>query len=205
MNPARKYLAIIFLLLAFSGGGVFMYYALNETRQQPELATILPFTKVLPEFALVDQTGATFTRADLHGKWHVLFFGFTHCPDICPATLQQLAISRARLAEEGVAFPQIVLISVDPERDTPDVMASYVGAFGANIKGVTGDIDEIRKLTSDLGIYFEKVGDSGGDYSVDHSAAVLVIDASARWHALFSAPHSVDAFVRDLPILTGES
>ena len=204
MHPARKFLIFLFVFLAFVGGGVFMYFAFQGSRVQPQHATVLPSPLALPEFALTDHSGNAFTRSDLRENWHVLFFGFTNCPDICPATLQQLSIARSRLAEAGNAFPEIILVSVDPERDTPEAMAAYVSHFDADIRGVTGTVEELRKLTTALGVFFEKSGNAVS-YSVDHTAAVMIIDKDASWQAVFGAPHSIDKFVHDIPILTGES
>lgn len=203
MNPARKFAAIALLFVAFSGGALFLYLALFGTRAEPNVATVLPMTVELPAFSLIDDQGQPFTRDSLRGRTSVLFFGFTNCPDICPATLQQLAIARQRLAGESVAFPDIILISVDPERDSPEVLADYVRHFGAEVRGLTGNLETISALTRPLGIYFAKSGDLEGDYSVDHSAVVLVINENAEWFALFSAPHTVDGFVHDLPLLVG--
>lgn len=170
---------------------------------RPQHATVLAERLPLPEFSLLDQDNAPFTREDLRGRTSLVFFGFTHCPDICPATLQQLAVARKRIAEragEG-GVPGIVLISVDPERDTPAALREYVSHFGAGVTGVTGEPEELRKLTAALGIYHEKANDDGGDYTVNHSTAVLVVDDNARLQALFSAPHSPERFVRDVPLL----
>lgn len=109
------------------------------------------------------------------------------------------------LAESENKFPNILLISVDPERDTPEIMAAYVGHFGPGVSGVTGSLEELRKLTSALGIYFEKSGEENGSYSVDHAAAVIVINKSAEFHALFGAPHDVEHFVSDIPLITGST
>lgn len=203
MNPVRKNLAIAFLFAAFSGGAVFLYLALYGGKSEPAFATVLPMTRPLPAFSLTDHEGRPFDQDSLRGNWHVLFFGFTHCPDICPATLQQLAIARDRVVAEGGNFPEIVLVSVDPERDSPDVMAAYVANFGEDVTGATGALTELTALTGGLGIFFAKSADSGNSYSVDHSAAVLLIDPAGNWHAVFSAPHDVDKFVADIPILTG--
>ena len=150
------------------------------------------------------------TRGGCNGYWMLprpeLCRGamLTLGPDICPATLQQLAVARSRVLTAGEnGFPNIVLISVDPERDTPEVMANYVSHFGDGIIGVTGQLDELRKFTSALGIYFEKSVDESGIYSVDHSAVVIVVNRRAEFHALFSAPHKIDHFVNDLPLITG--
>ncbi len=169
-------------------------------------ATVLPERRALPEFELRDHNGAPFTRTSLEGRTSVVFFGFTHCPDICPATLQQLAMARDRLAATAGGsdnnVPEIVLISVDPARDTPETLGRYVEYFGEGITAATAKPEDLLVLTSALGIFFEPVptGD-GANYTVNHSTAVLVIDPQARLQAIFSAPHSIEAFVQDLPVL----
>ena len=96
-----------------------------------------------------------------------------------------------------------MLVSVDPERDTPEVLGRYVGSFGDGVAGLTGEIEQIRQLTDGLGIFFQKREPSDdGYYAVDHSSAVLVVDPDGRFHALFSAPHRIENFVNDLPILS---
>ena len=204
MHPARKILVFVFVFSAFAGGAVFMYLATQGARQQPVAATILPAPAALPTLSLIDDSGSIFTNADLQDGWQVVFFGFTHCPDICPATLQQLALARKRVVDAGSQFPEIILVSVDPERDSPEVLQRYVSNFGDGVRGITGPLEEIRKLTSAVGIFFEKAGDINGEYTVDHSAAVLLIDDHGDWHSLFSAPHDVDNFVHDIPLLTGD-
>ena len=202
MHSLRKILAIALVITAFAGGTMFMVLAMQGPRNMPQHATILPQPAPLPDFSLRDQNGAEFNNGALKGEWSLLFFGFTHCPDICPATLQQLAIARSRVLQEGASnFPNIILISVDPERDTPEVLREYVGHFGAGITGVAGSLDELRKLTSSLGIFFQKSGAGNDNYSVDHSAVVIVINRKAELHALFSAPHSIDHFVADIPLI----
>lgn len=203
MNATSKILAGILVLTAFVGGIAFMYQGLQGARMQPSFATVWPTPRPLPEFSLKDDSGAEFNRASLEGRWSLLFFGFTHCPDICPVTLQQLAIANTRLKESGKTTPNIFLVSVDPERDTPEVIAQYVSHFGSEIHGVTGDIAELTKLTSTGGIFFEKSPLRDQEYSVDHSAAVLVINDDGAIHASFGAPHDVDNLVHDLPILMG--
>ncbi|MDH3440147.1 MAG: SCO family protein, partial [Gammaproteobacteria bacterium] len=182
----------------------FLYLATYGSRVEPVTATNLPMPRPLPAFSWRDQRGDPFTRESLTGGWHLVFFGFTNCPDICPATLQQLAIARNRVLEDGGDFPRIVLVSVDPERDTPAILKDYVASFGDDVIGVTGDRQELIALTKPLGIYFEKSGQSDSDYSVDHSSVVLLIDGAAEWRALFSAPHDVASFVHDVPLLTAE-
>jgi len=193
-------LATIVALAVLGGWLVGERLAKTDT---PANAMVLPEAVTLPEFSLVDQDGERFDREALLGHWSLLFFGFTHCPDICPATLQVLSIARERLAEESVNPPAVILVSVDPDRDTPGILRQYVSHFGDGITGVTGDLAELQKLTSALGIYFarEPQESSAGGYNVAHSAHVVVIDDRGRYAAVFSPPHSVDAFVTDMPRL----
>jgi protein SCO1/2 len=203
MHRLTQILVVSFVALGLAGGAFFTYLAFRGDSGLPEFATVLPQPMALPALSLVDDSGAAFTRDDFKGAWHLVFFGFTHCPDVCPATLQQLAIARDQVTAAGGTFPEIILVSVDPQRDTPDVMATYVGNFGKGVRGVTGSLDNVRDLTDALGIYFARGEETNGGYSVDHSAAVLVIDPQGDWHSVFSAPHSVERFVHDVPILTG--
>lgn len=201
MSSARPLIAALLVALVL-GGAAWLAVSTLDRREAPEFATVLPERRPLPEFSLVDHEGRAFTRDRLEGRTSLLFFGFTHCPDICPATLQQLATARRQLAAEvpaGQAL-QIVLISVDPERDTPEALARYVRHFGDGVTGVTGDVDELRALTEPLGIHFEKQGD-GERYAINHSTAVLVVDRHGALQALFGTPHRVDAFVHDVPLL----
>lgn len=204
MSNASKLLALFFAALAVGGGAWFASRAL-EAPDRPQFATALPERRPLPEFSLTDHQSRPFDTERLRGHTSLLFFGFTHCPDICPATLTQLAAARRQLAAEsgsaGAELPQIVLVSVDPERDTAESLKAYVEYFGEGITGVTGSVEEIRALSEPLGVYFEKNPLGGDDYTVSHSSAVLVIAPDATLQALFSAPHEVAAFVHDLPIL----
>ena len=203
MGSLRNILATGLVITAFAGGTLFMVQAFQGPHGKPLHATILPQAAALPRFSLLDQNGAEFNNESLSDHWSLVFFGFTHCPDICPATLTQLAIARSRVLAGGEnTFPEIVLISVDPERDTPEVMAAYIEQFGDGLTGVTGSVTELRKLTSALGIFFENTVDEHGNHGVNHSAVVIMINKRGEFHALFSAPHNVDHFVADIPLIT---
>jgi protein SCO1/2 len=200
----RKHLFVFFVALAFAGGAFFVYLALQQRSATPTHATVLPQPKSLPEFSLLDQEGREFNRASFRGQWSLVFFGFTHCPDICPATLQQLSLARAQVIGGGArSFPRIVLVSVDPERDTPEILGAYTKNFGDGVIGVTGSLDELIRLTSSIGIFFAKSDEGGDNYGVDHSAVVLLINPEAEFQALFSAPHKVGNFVADVPLIAG--
>lgn len=199
MGP-KNFLVAIVLATALSAG-IFFAVRMNQPAE-PATAFVLPAPTTLPDFSLLDQTGAPVTADSFRGHWNLLFFGFTHCPDICPATMQILATAKKALADEGQEpLPRIVLVSVDPERDTPELMGRYVDYFGSGNLGVTGDVDELLKLTSALGIYFEKQASGEDNYVVDHSAAVLVVNPNGEFHALFSGPHLVENYVHDLPAI----
>lgn len=196
-------LIIAFVLGGAIAAGLGVALSLRDAPAVPNVATIVPAGDALPEFSLLDQGGGAVDRGLFEGQWDLVFFGFTNCPDICPTTLQLLAQVRKRLDADGVRpLPRIVLVSVDPERDTPDALARYTSAFGDNIVGITGDIAEIEKLTRALGIYFARTNPAeDGNYSVDHSAVVLVLNPDGRFQALFSGQHRVEDFVHDLPII----
>jgi protein SCO1/2 len=201
MGPKNLIFAII--LGSALAAGIFVAM---ETSKPAELQTafVLPVPSALPDFSLVDQSGEAVTADTFRGQWDLVFFGFTNCPDICPTTLQTLASVKRELTENGTkTSPRIVLVSVDPERDTPDLLGKYVDYFGEGNLGVTGGLEGVRKLTAALGIYFEKAPTQDGNYGVDHSAAVLVINPDGEFSALFSAPHNVDNYVHDLPIIMG--
>ena len=201
MNP-RQFIIAIALGLALAAG---TFLALRmQIPSEPKFALILPEPNPVPEFSLLNQRGMPIDQTVFAGQWDLVFFGFTHCPDICPTTLQVLAAAKTTLQEKGqVPLPRIVLVSVDPERDTPELMQQYVDYFGEGNLGITGTLDEITKLTSGLGIFFAKHASDGEDYTVDHSAAVLVINPDGGFEALFSGPHVVENYVHDLPIVMG--
>jgi protein SCO1/2 len=199
---SSRHLFIATVAVVAIATGAWLSYQLLSPPALPRFATVLPAPAELPEFSLLDQSGRAIGRDVFAGHWNLVFFGFTHCPDICPLTLQVLASAKQQLAESGhEPLPRIVLVSVDPERDTPDVISRYVGYFGDDNLGITGKLDEVKKLTDGLGIFFEKSAPDGDNYSVDHSAVVLVINPQRQFHALFSAPHEIESFVHDLPII----
>lgn len=197
----RKAFIVLASLAAITAGAWFSFQ-LASPPPAPGTATVLPATSELPEFSLLNQSGQMIGRDAFEGQWDLLFFGFTQCPDICPTTLQVLADAQQQLANAGQEpLPRIVLVSVDPERDTPDVIGHYVGHFGIDSLGITGPMEELRKLTNSLGIFFEKSGPDEENYSVAHSAVVLLIDPDGRFHSLFGTPHKAENFVHDLPII----
>ncbi len=207
MKPANLILALLLGLALVAG--IWVALSVNEPADAPPAgsdtttATILPTVMELPAVTLVDQTGRDVDQTVFEGQWDVVFFGFATCPDICPITLRVLRDAQQQLEQSGAdTLPRIVLVSVDPERDTPEVLTEYMKSFGDNSLAVTGEIDQLRTLTSALGIFFEKRYMDEEFYTVDHSSVVLVIDPEGDVTALFSGPHRAENYVNDLPIVT---
>lgn len=170
----------------------------GRARPAPEVrsGTLLAQPRAIAEFGLADQDGRPFGNAQLRGRWSLLFAGFTHCPDVCPTTLAVMKALNRRL---GAQAPSMVFLSVDPERDTPAVLKSYVGYFGPGITGISGPREALDRLCESLGIAYVKVpGASAGDYTVDHSAALVLVDPEGRVAGYFTPPLKVDTLAADL-------
>jgi protein SCO1 len=135
---------------------------------------------------LVDQDGRARTQEDFKGHLTVLLFGFTHCPDLCPTTLSNLSEALDQLGEDRDRV-QIAFITVDPERDTPEVLRDYVSGFGPNFVGLTGEPVAIRKAAKTFKVFSQKIPLPGGDYTMDHSAVIYVVDPQARLRLMFTA------------------
>lgn len=195
-------LAVSLAILAALAGALF--FNLLKMRAQDSLQSliVLPESKVVADFELMDEQARPFSLADFKGQWSVLFFGFTSCPDICPNTLYQLQQVKASLAEElePEKLPEIYLVSVDPDRDTPDKLAEYLAYFDPSFRGITGDDRQLRALTMQLGIAYHVAEHSSPDesYAVDHSASLVLLNPRAELHGMFPAPHSTESISHDL-------
>ncbi len=160
-------------------------------------ATVLPNPRPLREFELVDHNGEPFTKESLRGGWNLLFFGFTNCPDVCPTTLHMLRDAGDALAGlPDEQRPRAVFVSVDPMRDTPEVMFDYV-SFAPGLIGVTGELSAIQILTTDLGVAVNYTA-MGDTYTVDHTASLFLTDPDGRLYAIFNTPHDGEQIVADL-------
>ena len=131
-------------------------------------------------FTLVGADGQPFSSAKLNGRPHAIFFGFTHCPDVCPTTLGRLVRLRNELGKENQAF-DIVFISVDPERDGPKEVGGYAKLFGSPVIGLTGSPAQIEQVKKQFGIFSQRVPDGSGGYNVDHTATVLLFDRNGKF------------------------
>jgi protein SCO1/2 len=152
----------------------------------------------LPEFDLIDDHGRPFTRAALVGHWTLLYFGYTNCPDLCPATLTSLAAMEKSLPANAAPSPKVVFVSVDARRDTPAQLASYVPYFDPGFVGVTAaDQAHIEAFAAKLGIAVGINHETDASYTVDHSSAILVVDPAARLAAVLTGPFTADALRAD--------
>jgi protein SCO1/2 len=166
--------------------------------------TLFPDPKPLTAFALTDHENRVFDLSRIKGKWTFLFFGFTHCPDICPTTLAVLARAHESIVKNtiGAEDIQFVFISVDPNRDTASKLRQYVTYFDTSFLGVTGDNAQIGNLAGQLGAAYQVAITPGVEnYPVYHTAAVFLLDPGARYHAVFTPPHDAEAISKRFKVL----
>ncbi len=167
-----------------------------------------------PKFKLVDVTGASFGRdftltdhngqrrtlADFKGKVVTVFFGFTHCPDVCPTTLGEMAVVMKELGADA-ARVQVLFVTVDPERDTSAVLQRYVPAFHPTFLGMTGSAEDIARTAKEFKIFYQKQVLPGGDYSMDHSAGTYLLDAQGRLRLFAQYGAGAPALLHDIRLL----
>ena len=150
-------------------------------------------------FSLIDEGGKTVTDRDFRGRYMLVYFGYTHCPDICPAELQVMAQALDRLGDKAAKVVP-VFITLDPERDTPQAMADYVKSFGPNFVGLTGSPEAIAAAAKAYRVAYSKVEnkDSADDYTVDHSALVYLMDQEGKYLAHFAYGTSAERMAENL-------
>jgi protein SCO1 len=185
---------VVILLGAFMAGLLLLLgaiFAVTGYSPTPHAATIGG------PFQLVDQNGKPFTDQNMKGKPYLVFFGFTHCPDICPTTLFEMSQLMRKLGPDadrtGVLF-----ITVDPERDTTAIMKDYLASFDPHLRGLTGDQTAIDQAIKDYRVYAKKVPLQGGDYTMDHTAIVYLMDKDGQFVAPFEMGRSADAEATEL-------
>jgi protein SCO1 len=153
---------------------------------------------------LIGPEGHVHSRDDFKGRVTVLLFGFTHCPDICPTALLNLSAVLDQLGEKS-SLVRIALITVDPERDTPEVLEDYTSSFGPNFVGLTGEPDAIRQVAKAFKVFFQKVPLPGGDYTMDHSVAIYALDKHARVRLMFTTNRPLEDIAHDILELLHEA
>jgi protein SCO1/2 len=188
------WLWVVLAVLA-AGGGVWVAKRTSDQAPQLTSGTWLPQPRPLSEFTLTDQSGQPFTVQSLKGHPTIVFFGFTHCPDVCPTTLAKLS---QVVKAANVPGLKVLLVSVDPQRDTPEQLQRYVNAFNPEFGAVTGKQEEIDRVAREFGVAVAKVDLPGGDYTVDHSAVVFLLNDQGQRVALFTPPFEIEPVAADL-------
>lgn len=198
--------AIVLLLLVAIPGATFLVWKLSQDRDVRAPAQIEDYlfwqTKELSDFQLVRAGNGTLGRSDLNGKWTFVFFGYTHCPDICPVTLAVLGqVFRIIDQTPGLASEtQGLFISVDPGRDTPAVLAEYAAFFGERFIGATGSVAQLDAFSRQIGVFYTidkpEAGRPDDSYLVTHSSTIFLVDPQGRLYARFPPPHDAQEMAR---------
>jgi protein SCO1/2 len=180
-----------------------------RTPAPPALKAVKLFDhpRELPAFSLQQSDGTPLVPGELKGHWTLVFLGFTHCPDVCPTTLAQLAQAQKQWAAlPDPIRPRVLFVSVDPERDTPDAIGEYAHAFDRDTLAATADIPALEAFARALSMVFMKVpapeGTAAGQYSIDHSASLAVLDPQARMAGVIMPPLDSRAIAADMAALT---
>jgi protein SCO1/2 len=193
-NPDRPsrfaILAVVAAGLLVLAAGAMLALAFRET-PQGAAGTALA-SAIGGPFRLIDQNGKPVSDTDLKGKWQLVFFGYTHCPDTCPTALNEIALALERLGAKRNEV-EVVFITVDPERDTPEMLKSYVASFDAPIIALTGAPDAVAQAARAYRVFYAKHPLPGGDYDMDHSAVIYVMNPEGRFTATFTPDSTADA------------
>jgi protein SCO1/2 len=195
----RPIKAWIVVIVAFALG-LLLARTLLRVPEAPALerATLYPSARAIPALALVDQDGRALGVASLRGHWTLVFFGFTQCPDVCPTTLSALAETMKSLGADADRV-QVVFVTVDPDRDTAEVLASYVKAFNPSFVGLRGDAEAIARTAREFKILYQKQpGRTPESYTVDHSAGTFVFDTQGRLRLYVGNGQGPDVFAHDI-------
>ena len=203
-TATMRHPAFLLLLLALVAGGGYLGWQLFAPPAPPQLSdrvTRLPQPRPISAFELVDHHGEAFTLDRFRGHWSFVFLGYTHCPDVCPTAMLDLkrTVAAVTAAEPAVELPQVVFVSVDPQRDTPEQLARFVPYFNPDFIGVTGTQKQIDQLSGDLSSLAIKVPnpDNPDNYLVDHTASILLLNPDGRLEAIFTPPHHPDTMAAD--------
>lgn len=180
---------LVFIVLVLAGfiNKITTPRVLSPVELQINGAILFELPRSFESLDLVDHRGQPFTKDQLTGGWSLVFFGFTHCPDVCPTTLAQLSAWYKGLAPDVQADTRVILVTVDPARDTPEVLGQYVPYFHPDFIGLTGEFLPIKRFANQLNVAFNKVL-QGDDYTMDHSALVALINPRGDYHGFFKPP-----------------
>ena len=175
--------------------GFWLARELDSSGPQLASGTWLGIPRTVADFQLTDSQGHSFTLQDLRGRPSLVFFGFTHCPDVCPTTLVKLAQVKKTAPLAGM---RVLFITVDPQRDTPAAVGKYAQGFDPSFVGLTGDQAAIDRVTKAFAVAAVRVDLPGGDYTMDHSAAVFMVNSRAQIVGFFTPPFDTRRLTQDL-------
>jgi protein SCO1/2 len=197
--PSKLLTLAIIGLAGIVGLGAALIWRSSQSPVELTTGTYLVPRRALPDFSLIDQRGQPFGPKNLLGHWSMLFFGYTNCPDFCPTTLTTLAAMEKRLRAQGAPQrPQVIFMSMDAKRDTPLELAKYVPNFDPEFIGITGaDQPTTEAVARKLGVGVIIQPKSDGSYTVDHTAAIFVLDPGGRVAAILTGPFTVEALQAD--------
>jgi len=199
MKKLHLFILALFALAATSAG-----IWLGQTTSRDSTASIkpdaiqgaiYPIAKILNNFELVDQDSQKITKADFLNHWSLVFVGYTHCPDVCPTTMAVMNQVSQFMRDEQIQPPRIIFLSIDPERDTVEVLKPYVAYFNQDFIGLTGSLKEVTQLSQQLNAVFRKAPGASGkltdsDYLMDHSSALMLINPDGNLQSILTAPHT---------------
>lgn len=200
MSRRELLLGAVGLVTAAALGVLTARFFINRHRAAPvtTVALVYPAPRPIAPFVLTASDGSAFDARRLLGRWTFVLFGYTNCPDVCPTTLLELRHVRQLLADLPVTeLPAVVLVSVDPARDTPERLGAYTAHFDPSFLGLTGTEATVASLAQSIGVAIEREPEHDGSYAVDHTAALFLIDSSARVAAMFPTPHEAKAIASD--------
>jgi len=194
-------LAAFAILVGIAAGLIVLRPAAVEIQS----GTLLKSPRPVVDFSLVADDGKPFTKADLAGRWSLIYVGYTHCPDVCPTTLAQLKAVEKGLGADAARI-HFIFLSIDPERDTPQALGQYTHYFSPDFTAVTGPNAELDKLGASLNFVYQKVpGQTPQSYLMDHSSALILVDPQARLAGFLTPPFKTEALVSDLRQVTERS
>jgi len=183
--------------LAAATAGIWLGKTTSNDMIKPEAiqGAIYPAAKIIKNFELVDQLSHKVTKTDFLNHWNLIFVGYTHCPDVCPTTMAVMNQVSKFMQDEQIQPPRIVFLSIDPERDTVDVLKPYVAYFNQDFIGLTGSLEEVTQLSQQLNAVFRKAPGASGkltetDYLMDHSSALMLINPDGNLQSILTAPHT---------------
>jgi protein SCO1 len=195
MMSARTSRLLLLLAAFLAGLGAILAVLLMVVR--PETVAMAPSAAIGGPFRLIDQNGQAVTDRDLKGEPYLVFFGFTHCPDVCPTTLMELSEVLDKLGPDAARVGAL-FVTVDPERDTPTELKDYLSSFNPRFKGLTGDPAAIAQVAKSYRVYMKKVPLENGDYTMDHTALVYLMDKNGKFVAPFNLKRRPEDAAADL-------